>query len=193
MRCIISLAMVAALMAPGTFALGQDAAGAGAPLEHLDRAERHLLAALHAIRDQPPGPRRDAALDETRQALVRTQAARGGTVRALGQSAPPAGDPVREARAVFQAVAQAQDAAVRGDRARIGHALDRAEHALSMAPVDPLEREVVDSWLAAARTALQDGDRRALRRALEQAEWAFRGNVRPLPQGRPPLGQASGG
>ncbi|MGK7870531.1 hypothetical protein [Falsiroseomonas sp. E2-1-a20] len=181
MKRLIPIALVVGLLAPAGHALGQDIAGRNAPLRHMDRAERHLLAALDAIRQAPSGPQRDMAMDEARQALIRTQEARARAIGALGL-----GDPVRSqsrsaARAAFQAMSQAQDIAAGGDRARIGYAIDRAEHALSMARLEPLERGVVDSWLREAHGALDRGDRRAVRRSLEQAEWALRGSVETPP------------
>jgi hypothetical protein len=170
MRRIIPIAIIAGLLAPAGEVFGQGSSEEVAHFARLDRAERHLLAAIHAIRSQPPGPERNAALDEVRRALVRTQEARGGVTEALETAGSEPRNLQRSARAVFQAVSQAQDAAVSGDRARVDYAINRAEHALSMAALNPIEREVVDSWLDEARSALYRDDRHAVRQSLEQAE-----------------------
>ncbi|MBU8536578.1 hypothetical protein [Falsiroseomonas tokyonensis] len=184
MNRILPLLFAASLLAPCGTAFGQAgvkvaAEGFADPAttsaRQLDRAERHLLAALHELRRQPDGPRRDAALDRARQALVRTQAARGTIIGTADPTSLQDHESQRMARAVLQAVSQARDAATGGDREGIAYAIDRAEHALSMAALNPLEREVVDEWLNVAKAALDRGDRPAVRRALEQAEWAFRG------------------
>jgi hypothetical protein len=181
MTRLIAIALVMGLLAPAGAATSRDATGRNAPLRHMDRAERHLLAALDAIRRAPPGPQRDTAMDQARQALIRTQEARARAIGTLGLGDPVQGQSRSAARAAFRAVSQAQDIAAGGDRARIGYAIDRAGHALSMASLEPLEREVVDSWLKEARTALDRGENRVVRRSLEQAEWALRGSLGTSP------------
>ena len=54
------------------------------PMEHLELAAEELRAALVRMRRQPPGRRRDAALEEARQALIRTQNAMTWAPRAFG-------------------------------------------------------------------------------------------------------------
>lgn len=181
MKRLATLALVGGLLAPAGAALGQEAGtGSGQPatLRHMNHAISHLLEGLRTMRQGPPWRMREGAMESARQALMSAQQARAIAVEALGLGEPVEDNPSPAARAAFQAILEAQDLAADGDRARVRYAIERAGHAVTMAGLNRMEQAVVETWLDEAGSALRRGDRAEVRRALEQAEWGLRANLR---------------